>query len=74
MDKLIGVKYMVMEKIYQSSVFFFEIMKVQEQGLLTTIKLKNDHTIVRYCDELIDVAYDVNLERYLTDSEIKEML
>lgn len=74
MSILIGIKSMVLERAYQTTVFFCEIEQAEKKGTLTTTEAKNGHTVVRFCDEDLDIAYDVNCNRFLTDEEIFTLL
>lgn len=74
MSNLVGIKSMVLERAYQTTVFFYEIEQAEKKGTLTTTEAKNGHTVIRFCDEDLDIAYDVNLNRYMTDEEFSTWL
>ena len=73
-NNLIDIKAGVLAKAYQTSVYFYEIIAAENQGSLTTVLAKNGHTVVRFCTEMCNIAYDTYFERYLTEEEIKELL
>ena len=72
-SNLMDIKAGVLATAYQTSVYFSEITAAEKSGALTTVQAKNGHTVVRFCDEMCNIAYDVNSERYLTEEEIKEL-
>ena len=72
-NSLMDIKAGVLATAHQTPICYCEIASAEKSGALTTVQAKNGHTVVRFCDDMCNIAYDVNSERYLTEEEIKEL-